>query len=301
VKKIKTIFILFLVIFIGTGCSHKEKRDASSKPIIAVTTFALYDITKHLVGDDVEVVHILPFGVDPHSFEPTPKLMAKIEKANIVFYSGAGLEPWTHSFHFSHKAINVSEYVSLRHLNALEAQEHHNSIDPHYWLDFANMKKMVHLIATELIQLLPQDKVVFQYNELQYIKMLDTLDQVYKQKLSQCQLDTVVISHNALGYLSDKYHFKVESLSGLSPEAQPSAKDIAKIMEDIKKRHVSTAFFEHFVNDSIVKSVAHDTGIQLEVFQPLGNITADEANAGLTYEDIMYKNVDKLAKALMCK
>ena len=71
-------------------------------------------------------------------------------------------------------------------------------------------------------------------------------------------------------------------------------------MQDIKKDGVTTIFFENFVNDKVIKRIAKDTHINIDVFQPLGNITKDEATAGLTYEDIMYKNLDKLSKALAC-
>jgi zinc transport system substrate-binding protein len=130
--------------------------------------------------------------------------------------------------------------------------------------------------------------------------MLDMLEKEYAQKLSSCQADTVVISHNALGYLADRYHFHVESLSGLSPEAQASAKDITRIMKDIQQKGVHTIFFEHFVNDSVIKSIAKDTNVTLSVFQPMGNITADEAKAHLSYKDIMQRNLHKLTKALQC-
>jgi len=302
------ILLSFVILFVGIGCSSSKNNEETSKehkPVVAVSTFALYDISKFLAQDKIEIIHILPFGVDPHSFEPTPKLMAKIEKADLVIYSGAGLEPWTHGFHFQHKAIDLSQYVALRHLQKKgvvnHEEHHHNGIDPHYWLDFTNMKKMTHVIAQAFIHLLPKEKSFFEANEKKYIQSLDELAQKYQEKLSTCKLNTVVISHNALGYVADKYHFKVDSLTGLSPESQPSAKDITRVMQDIKKEHVTTVFFEHFVNEAIVQSVARDSGIVLEVFQPLGNITADEAKQGLTYKDIMYKNLEKLSKALECK
>jgi len=274
------------------------------KPTVATTTFALYDITKHIAGQSVNVINILPFGVDPHSFEPTPKLMIRIQKSAIVFYSGAGLEPWTAHFNFSHKAVNISQYVKLRELKKEEHEEHHHghesSLDPHYWLDFANMKKATVVITDELIKLLPQNKDLYLRNQKKYLSMLDRLDASYKKMLSDCKNDTVVVSHNALGYLGDRYHFKVESLTGLSPEADPSAQDINRIFSDIKKEGIRTIFFENFVNDKLIKSIAHDAKIKFELFEPLGNITADEAKAGLTYEDIMKKNLIKLSEALQC-
>ena len=296
--------IAVLLFFISNDTTEQKNQ----KPLVAVTTFALYDITTHIAGNTVEIVHILPFGVDPHSFEPTPQLMAKIEKSALVIYSGAGLEPWVQGFPFKARTIDMSKYVKLRHLDPDEHELHdhhdaqcaHNTTDPHYWLDFVNMQRAAAVITKELIKLLPQNRAYYEQNEKRYIKMLQNLDKAYRQRLSSCKADTVVVSHNALGYLSRNYGFHVESLTGLSPEAQPSAKDVTRIMDDIQKEGVTTIFFEHFVNDKVIKRIAKDAHIKLEVFQPLGNITKDEAAAKLSYEDIMKQNLDKLSKALMC-
>lgn len=296
--------IVILLFFI----SNDTAKNKNKKPIVAVTTFALYDITKHIAGNTIEIVHILPFGVDPHSFEPTPRLMAKIEKSALVIYSGAGLEPWTKGFHFKAKAINMSKHVRLRKLkvnehemhNHHDAQRAHTMTDPHYWLDFSNMQRAADIITKACIKLLPQNSALYEQNEKRYIAMLQNLDKAYRKRLSSCKVDTVVVSHNALGYLSRNYGFHVESLTGLSPEAEPSAKDVTRVMHDIQKDGVTTIFFEHFVNDKVIKRIAKDAHINLAVFQPLGNVTKDEAAAKLSYEDIMQRNLDKLSKALMC-
>ena len=295
------LFITLLIVFVSI--SSTKKISQSKKIIVGTTTFALYDVTKHISGNTVQVVNILPFGVDPHSFEPTPQLMVSVEKSALILYSGAGLEPWIQNFNFKDKAINLSKYVHLRKLKHEEEAEHHshNAIDPHYWLDFDNMKKISMVITDRLIKLLPENKTIYIQNRDKYIKMLEKLNVAYQTQLSECKNDTVVVSHNALGYIADKYGFHVESLTGLSPEAQSSAQDVNRIFRDIKQHGIDTIFFENFVNDKLIKSIAHDAGISFDLFEPLGNITADEAKSGETYEDIMFKNLKKLAKALQCR
>ncbi|WP_297441100.1 metal ABC transporter substrate-binding protein [Sulfurimonas sp.] len=309
------LFITLLILF--AFISTKQQSQTSTKPIIGATTFALYDATKYIAGETCKVVNILPFGVDPHSFEPTPKLMVNIEKSALVFYSGAGLEPWVQNFDFKGKAVDLSKYVHLRKLEQHSEDEeehhsehadkhehhqhHHNGIDPHYWLDFNNMKIISTVITEKLIALLPQNRALYMNNRDAYIKKLDKLNLAYQTQLSGCKNDTVVVSHNALGYIADKYGFHVESLTGLSPEAQPSAQDINRVFNGIKEHGIDTIFFENFVNDKLIKSIAHDAGISFDVFEPLGNITADEAKAGKSYEDIMYENLKKLRKALQCQ
>jgi len=311
------IFILVVVLFLlemfvmqqDAKNELESESNVTAKPIVSLSTFALHDIAKHIAGESVELVMILPFGVDPHSFEPTPTLMSKIYKSALVVYSGAGLEPWIDGFEFKNRVIDMSEYVNLRELGTNEQERHghhdkpcaHSKIDPHYWLDVQNMILSAEIITDELIKISPEHKDIYIANRNGYIVMLKDLDKEYKERLSSCKADTLIVNHNAFSYISHKYGFHVEALSGFSPEAEPSAKNMARLIEHIREHSVSTIFFESFVSDRAIQSIAGDTNIKVDVLQPLGNITADEADQNLTYENIMKINLRKIAKALECR
>jgi len=299
--------IIILIFFVAMALfallvSKKQLPVKNRKPIVALTTFPLYDIAKHIGGKSIEIINILPFGVEPHDYEPTPKIMADIEKASLVVYSGAGLEPWTHGFSFKGKVIDMSRFVKLRELKKDEFHEHHSNkvIDPHYWLNFSNMAKATELITNELIKIVPKNKSLYIKNKDLYLKMLKKLDDDFHNKLSQCDRDTIIVNHNAFGYLAEKYDFHVKSVSGLSPDAQANAKNIISLIGEIKEHNVSTLFFESFVSDKAIKSLAKETKTQVGILEPLGNITADEAKKHLTYEILMKDNLLKLSKALSC-
>ncbi|MDD2906808.1 MAG: metal ABC transporter substrate-binding protein [Sulfurimonas sp.] len=301
-----TVFgLLMLLLFIS-----QEKEPKSQKLQVATSSFALYDIVKNIAGESVQITNILPFGVDVHSFEPTPKLLASLEESDLIFYSGAGLEPWIEGFVFKGKTLDMSEHVTLQELDSESSHEHHadhdahcahGTTDPHYWLDLQNMAKATEVITHELIKLSPQNAVFYTKNKEVYLQMLLKLDALYANRLKECVLDTIIVNHNAFSYLSKRYGFHVEALSGLSPEAQPSPKNMAKLIEHIKEDGVKTIFFENFVSDKAIKSISHDTNASVDVLQPLGNITADEAAQNLSYEDIMRQNLEKISQALMCK
>ncbi|MEA3331936.1 MAG: metal ABC transporter substrate-binding protein [Campylobacterota bacterium] len=299
------IVILFIFQIIVTKESKKEKAD-NSKPLVALSTFSLYDVAKHISGDSIKLIMILPFGVDAHSFEPTPKLMADIDRSDLVVYSGAGLEPWIDGFEFKNRVINMSEHVRLREMNP-DAHHHghhhknHNSIDPHYWQDIENMVLVTNLISEELIKISPKNRELYLNNRDNYVKMLKKLDNDYRSSLSTCQGDTIIVNHNAFSYLANNYNFSVEALSGLSPEAQPSAKNMIKLIEHVKEHNISTIFFESFVSDKAIKNIAAEAKVSVDILQPLGNITADEADKNLTFEDIMRMNLDKISKAMKCQ
>ncbi len=306
----KIIFILAFIVLVFQLLSMKTSPNignATSKPIVAVSTFSLYDITKYISSKTVKIVNILPFGVDAHSFEPTPKLMASLEESKLVIYNGAGLEPWLKGFEFKNLSIDMSKKVRLRELQADEHHHHdeyeHSSstLDPHYWLDLQNMKISTHIITDALIKIAPQNRDIYVQNRDKYLAILDNLDAQYQRVLGSCKKDTIITNHNAFSYLSNKYNFNVEALSGLSPDAQPSAKQITKLMQHIKEHDINTIFFESFVSDRVMKSIAKDTKVNVDTLQPLGNITKDEAENNATYESIMKENLKKISKALMCQ
>lgn len=274
---------------------------------IAASTFSLYDISKNIAADSAEVFMIVPFGVDIHSYEPTPKQMINILKSDLVIYSGAGLEPWINKFEFKNKTLDMSSHVKLINLND-DAHEHshdehhrHGGTDPHYWLDIDNMIIATKQITKELTELFPQNKEAYLKNRDAYIAMLKKLDNEYSRKLSSCALDTIIVNHNAFSYPARRYGFKVEALSGLSPEAEPSAKNMMKLIRHVKEHNISTIFFESFISDKAIKSIAKEAGVTCDVLQPLGNITANEAKSGLSYKDIMKINLEKISKALGCR
>lgn len=301
---ILTIAVAFLIFFIAA----KNERDSESPDVrktIAVSTFSLYDMAKHIVGESADVFMILPFGVDAHSYEPTPKQIIKLYKSDLVIYSGAGLEPWTRGFEFQNRAIDMSLHVELKELGE-HAHEHshagaQNNLDPHYWLDVSNMIKSTEYMTNELIELLPKNREFYTKNRDSYIDMLKKLDLDYRETLSTCKKNTIVVNHNAFSYIASRYGFEVEALSGLSPEAEPSAKSMADLIGHVKEHKLKTIFFESFVSDKAIKSIANEANVSVDVLQPLGNITADEAKQKLSYEEIMRTNLEKISKALECQ
>lgn len=310
-KNLKNIIfvLIILVIIVSIIMINQEKKETSSKPVIAVSSFALYDILKHLSGDTIKIINIVPYGVDIHSFTPSPKLMASIEQSTLFIYNGAGLESWIENSSFKNKTIDLSKHINLRKLriNEFEFHQHHDQqcahskIDPHYWLDIQNMMISTNVITQELIQISPQYKEFYIKNAQSYMNNLKLIDKEYTQNLHSCNLNNIVTNHNAFSYISDKFGFHIESLSGLSPQSELSEKDIKRVREYAKNENVSTIFFESLMGDKAVQSVAKHLDVVVDVLEPLENITKADAENNVSYEMLMRKNLLKLSKALMCK
>lgn len=302
---IALLSLLAVIIFLS---SKSDDEKLSSKPLIITSNFAIYDVVSHIGCDAIELVNILPFGVDPHSFEPTPKSIAKLEKSKIFFSSGDVLEPWTEHLANNINSIDISKYVNLLEMDGDKDREehehhehhHHGAYDPHYWLDIDNMKKIAQVVTAKLSSLDPIHKQIFEKNKKEYITDLNALDDIYKEVLLSCKHNKIIVTHNAFSYMAQRYGFEVSSLSGLSSDAQPSATDVKQIFKEIQEQNIQLVFFENFSNNKIITTIADDLSIEVDSLQPLGNITADECDQNLSYIKVMKLNLQKLSKAMQC-
>lgn len=311
-----TIFILVIVVFLLQIMLLKQdsKIDSNeqlkpSKPSIALSTFPLYDIAKNIAKYKLDTYMILPVGVDIHAYEPNPKEMVKLHNSSLVVYSGASLEPWISKLNLKNKTIDMSKYVDLLELDSPLEDEHehhgescsHGLKDPHYWLSISNMKKSTKQITDAMIELDNTNKEFYLENQKQYLSMLDALDNLYKTTLSRCKNREIVTNHNAFSYLGHNYDFNILSLSNLSPDASVNAKNMIKLIEHVKEHNISTVFYENFAASNSIDSIAKESNIKIDSLQPLANITSDEQEKKVSYEDIMKENLYKLSNAMECQ
>lgn len=309
----KKALILGLVVLIFTiaivWTNTKSYQSLADTPRIGTSTFALYDIVKHIAPESVEVFMVMPFGVDIHSFEPTPKSMAQVQGSDYFFYSGAGLEPWTAPFATKANVIDMSHFVNLDALaegescNDHQHEHHHNGheVDPHYWLALSNMKIMTQKISGYLQQRYQTETSDISKKTQKYLEQLSLLEKESDALLKGCQKEEIVVNHNAFGYLAHEYHIEVHALSGFSPEAMPSASKMATLVHLVTKEGISTIFFESFVSDKLMRAISDESGAKVDVLQPLANISADDANNGADYISLYRANIVKIAKALACQ
>lgn len=296
-KKAGMIIIAILVaIIIFVPSMKKSEKSISNKPRITVSTFALYDVSQKLLAGYADVSMLVPFGQDIHSYEMTPQDRIKIEKSQFFIYSGAGLEPWTDSFESHPNSIDMSQFVTLHY-----AEGGSNVFDPHYWLDIDNMILITRKLKEVYIKAFPKAVKQIQHNATGYIAILKSIDRLYKKRLSTCKHHEIIVSHNAFSYLASRYGFHVIALSGLSPDAMPSAKDLADISTIVKEKGISLIFAEAYMSDALMQSLARETGVRVDTLQPLANITAQEASELNDYQILMQLNLGKLYFAMECR
>ena len=309
-KKIVLLVILLLSFTIGLFYLQDSKTPQSDRLVVTVSTFALYDIVKHIGGSSVDVELVIPFGAEVHSFEPTPKTIIAIEKSELFLYSGADLEPWIIKLAQSPNMHDMSKVVTLKRTEAscggdhIDGHHHYHgdeATDPHYWLDIDNMKLLTQKIALMFVKMDAKNEASYLKRATSYMHELTKLDSAYKMGLESCDVREVVLHHNVLGYVAETYDFHVSPLTGLSPDALADAKTMAQLSTTIREKGLKVLFFEAFVSDRLMRNLAKENGVELDYLEPLANLTAEQAKTGMSYNDGMYVNLEKLRHAMRCK
>ncbi|CUX96796.1 metal ABC transporter substrate-binding protein [Candidatus Doolittlea endobia] len=275
-------------------------HSALAKTVSVVASFSvLADIVRHVGGEHVKVTELVGDNGDPHVFEPSPKDSQSIAKSDVVFISGLGLEGWIDRLIIASgsqsKIVTVSTGVSPRKIEV----NGKTLTDPHAWNSAHNGALYARNIMQALIAIDPQDVDYFREHGETYIQKLEKLDAWAKAKfISIPQAKRKVLtSHDAFGYFGAEYGVQFLSPVGLSTEAEASANDVARLIDQIKKEHITTYFIENQTNPRLVKQIAKASGAQLggELYPE----TLSSAN-GLTgtYEAAFRHNVTTLASSM---
>jgi zinc transport system substrate-binding protein len=284
------VLSLFIILVIGLFIYPFYNSEAKTKEVV-VSFYPSYDIAKNIIGNTGNVKQIIPFGVEPHSFEPTPQNMIDIINSKLFIYTGEHLDHW---------ASKVSETTVFKDgfLKLSDFVETVND-DPHFWLSFQNFKKMVIAIEKGLSRIEPKNSHLFTKNRDEYLQKVETLENRFKTELQNCKYNKVIVNHNAFQYLSREFNFQTIPVMGLSPDEQPSAKRVAEIISLAKNNDVTTLFFEELASDRVAKSISKESGLKVSQLSPIGNVPPEKAEIG--YLKIMENNLENLKTALECK
>jgi zinc transport system substrate-binding protein len=308
--------LLYLGIFAGVKCSRTFQTH-SDKITVVTTLFPLYDFAKNIGGDKIEVSLLLPPGVEPHSFEPTPGDIAKINKADIFIFTGEFMEPWAHSIISAidnKKIIVVDASTDVNLIPAFQHHEHfesdnHNKqnhqlseMDPHIWLDFDNDKIIVDNITAALIRIDSANTDFYKQNAEAYKTKLQALDDSFKTGHANCGTRTIVFGgHYAFGYLAQKYNLKYLSAQGLSPDAEPTAQDLIELVQQVRKDNIHYIFYEELTSPKIAETLANETNTKMLLLNAGHNVSRADLENNVSFISIMQKDLENLKIGLECK
>jgi len=237
-------------------------------------------------GSSVEVENLTPAGSEPHDLELTPGDIRDVQRAALVLYLGDGFMPALE------RALKDRDGRSLDLLPvARGGTGGARADDPHVWLDPVRYGAMVRAVGAALGDPGPARRLS---------ERLRGLDRRYREGLAHCERREIVTSHTAFGWLALRYGLVQVPLEGLTPEAEPSAKDIERLVATIRSTGATTVFAETLLSPKLAETVAREAGVQTAVLDPLEGIGKHELAAGDDYFTVMGSNLAALRKALGC-
>lgn len=296
ILKIVLISLIFL-----SACSANEPQ-ATNKPNVIVTLFPQYDMVRAIAQDKVNLSLLLPSGVEPHAYEPSPSTIININEADLLVYTSDIMETWINGV-FSQLdedgPIIVDSSVGVEFI-AHDDGDEQEEYDPHYWLDPLNAKIMVNNITKGLIEMDPDNSEFYQTNANVYLIKLDELAGKFIDLFSRTQTNKIIYGgHFAFGYLSHRFDIEILSpYAGYSPDAEPSVSSLTELIDTMEENDIKVIFYEELIDPKIARIISEQTGATIEVLHGAHNVTKEEMERGISYFDIMNDNIDKLKVAL---
>jgi zinc transport system substrate-binding protein len=231
-------------------------------------------------GADFSVENLTPPGAEPHDLELTPRDVGRIQEAQVVLYLGRGFQPAVS------KAVEDARGEWVDVLARLRLHDN----DPHVWLDPVRFAQIARTIGRALHR--PAAGLVAD---------LQQLDREYRNSLRDCQRNELVTSHEAFSYLAARYGLQQVAITGVTPESEPSPKELAHVIQVVRRTHATTIFFETLLSPRLAKTVAREVGAETGVLNPIEGLTPDEQQRGENYFSLMRQNLAALRKALGCR
>jgi manganese/iron transport system substrate-binding protein len=298
-------FLLFLgLVFLSAcgqyGAGGGDKTQGGKLRVVATTTI-LGDVVKNIGGDRIELTILLSPGADPHSFQSTPRDMARVAEADLVFMNGLGLEGFMEALlknaGGSAKLVATSQGILL--LEAPAGGEYQGN-DPHVWTDPNNMMVWATNIAGALGEADPANATSYQAEAERYTRALNDLDQWVRSQVEQVPQVSrdLVAEHAMLGYFARRYGFQQVGavIPSFSSMAEPTAQELAALEDMILKLGVKAVFVGNTVNPALAERVAADTSVQLVPFY--SDSLSEPGGPAATYLDYIHALVNTIVGAL---
>ncbi len=279
-SRIILIIVAAGALSVAAGCADGSSS-AGGRAVVA-SFYPLAYAAERVGGDGVSVRNLTPPGAEPHDFELSARDVEDIRSAEVVLYFGSGFQPALE------EAVAGAGGTAVDLLGAVPLRDG----DPHVWLDPLLYAKIVERVGAELGRPEAAAEVSGE---------LEALDAELRSGLATCERRTIVTSHAAFGYLAERYGLEELAVTGLSPEVEPTPRELERVVEEVRASGATTIFFEPLVSPRLAEAVARETGAATAVLNPIEGLTDEEAAAGKDYFSLMRGNLAALREGLGCR
>lgn len=298
----RVLGLLVPLLLAATACGSASAGDSGKVDVVAAF-YPLEYVAKQVGGDRVDVRNLVKPGAEPHDMELTPRQIAEISDADLAVYLG-GFQPAVDEAvaeHADEKSLDAATVQPLADgfvpLEEGELHEDEKGKDPHVWLDPTRLAAIGDAVAKELGEADVSRAAQYTAGAEALRTKLTALDAEFRTGLATCKQKTIVVSHNAFGYLAHRYGLTQLAITGLTPEDEPSPARLAEVTNFAKANKVTTIFFETLVSDKVAKTLASEIGAKAEVLDPIEGL---EEGSSDDYVSVMRSNLNTLRGALAC-
>jgi zinc/manganese transport system substrate-binding protein len=293
----RTAFLVsaFALALAAAGCGDSEGEDGSGGGAVfaVATTTIAGDIVRNVGGNRIHVDTLVPADADPHDFEPRPSDAVALADAELVVKSGGDLDEWLDDL-IDSAGGDAAELTLLDSVRAI-------GDDPHWWQDPRNAILATEAVRDALAEADPDGRRAYERNAALYVRELRALDDDIERCMQRVPPEKrkLVTTHDALGYFADRYGLEVigSVIPSLSTQAQPSAKEVDALVEQIEEERVEAIFPEAAVSQRLERAISRESGA--EVGRELwADSLGGEGSGAETYVDAMRANADALAEGM---
>ena len=320
----RRMLALTLAVVAFAACDDPRARTESPRPLVVASVYPLYDFARQVAGDRAEVVSLVPAGIEPHDWEPSPRDVARVAKATVFVYNGAGFdagaERLAKTVAAGRTVVEATAGLDLlavdlpgheKHSDKPHDKKHENKKhghakaepaerDPHVWLDPTLARAQVEAIRAGLAKADPPNAAHYAERAAKYSARLTALHETFVAGLRDCKRREIVVSHAAFTYLARRYGLLQVPVMGISPEAEPSPAELARVVRVVRRLKVKAVFAETLVSGRLAETLAAEVGARTLVLNPVEGLTADEEKAGKDYVAVMEDNLKNLRLGLEC-
>lgn len=272
---------------------------ADNEPKKVVATASIFaDMAENIAGEHLSVTSIVPIGSDPHLYDPTPSDAQLVVEADLILINALTFEGWLaeliENSGSKAKVVTITEGV-----NAIKSEAYENSADPHAWMNVANGLIYIENIKNALTELDPDNKEVYAFNYGVYHRQLSDLDGYIETAIQKIPAERriLITSHDAFQYYGIRYGIQLESVLGISTEAEAQTSDIIRLNKVIRTNNVPALFIESTINPKLLEQLAKDNKVVIGGKLYADSI-GDKDGPASSYYDMLKYNTDVIVEAL---